>query len=81
MNKRERQLAESTMAQLLDEHGTGFVSEVCGVARPTVYQWQICPPHHVLTLEAATGVPRSFLRPDLYPGKMFTLNVKGGGDE
>ena len=49
------------MARLLD------------VAQPTVWGWlnrsdtKVLPAEHVLKVEAATGVPRHDLRPDLYP--------------
>ena len=42
-----------------------------GVSQPTVWRWihqaKRCPAEHVLALEAATGVSRHELRPDLYP--------------
>lgn len=41
------------------------------VSQPTVWRWlnqsKQLPPQHVLAAEAATGVSRHFLRPDLYP--------------
>lgn len=38
-----------------------------GVSKAAVSQWTICPPLRVLQVEAASGVPRHLLRPDLYP--------------
>jgi DNA-binding transcriptional regulator YdaS (Cro superfamily) len=32
-----------------------------------IMQWQQVPPQHVMPIEALTGVPRSVLRPDIYP--------------
>lgn len=40
-----------------------------GKTRQSVGKWDICPPLHVLTIEAASGVPRQALRPDLYPAE------------
>ncbi|HGY9633870.1 YdaS family helix-turn-helix protein [Pseudomonas putida] len=34
------------------------------------------PPKHVLRIEAASGVSRCLLRPDLYPEEPSTLNEK-----
>lgn len=73
MEDRERELAERTMKEIFEERGREEIARICGVSRPTTYQWRVCPPHHVLTLEAATGKPRSFIRPDLYPGKVFDI--------
>lgn len=33
----------------------------------TVCGWSRVPPEHVLTVEAASGIPRHILRSDLYP--------------
>ena len=73
MTQDEQAKAESTMAKIFNKHGREAVADACGCTRTNTYQWKVCPPHHVLTLEAAFGVPRSFLRPDLYPGR----NIKG----
>jgi DNA-binding transcriptional regulator YdaS (Cro superfamily) len=41
------------------------------VTQPTVWRWlnqsKQLPPQHVLAAEAATGVSRHLLRPDIYP--------------
>lgn len=46
-------------------------AELCGVAQGTVSRWlnitRQLPAEHVLTVEAATGVSRHDLRPDIYP--------------
>lgn len=40
-------------------------------AQPTIYGWlrkgKALPPEHVLAVEAATGISRHDLRPDIYP--------------
>lgn len=37
-----------------------------GLAQPTVSVWKRVPPHHVIGVEALTGINRRVLRPDLY---------------
>ena len=47
----------------------GGVSELArriGIAQPSVSNWDRVPAERVLSVEAATGVPRVRLRPDLY---------------
>lgn len=50
------------------------LAEICGVSQPTVWGWlnkgrgQL-PGEYVLKCEAALGVSRHILRPDLYPLK------------
>jgi len=38
-----------------------------GLTKASVHQWKRVPAERVLAVEAATGVPRQQLRPDLYP--------------
>lgn len=37
------------------------------ITKSAVSQWDRCPVERVLAVEAATGVPRYELRPDIYP--------------
>ena len=37
-----------------------------GLSQPTVSVWKRVPPHHVIAVEALTGISRRELRPDLY---------------
>jgi len=49
----------------------GGVSELArriGISQPSVSNWDRIPAERVLTVEAATGVARAVLRPDLYNG-------------
>lgn len=59
------------MARLLD------------LSQPTVWNWlkkgQSLPAEHVLKVEAATGVSRHDLRPDLYPREDSPRAPAGGG--
>lgn len=46
------------------------VAALLGVKQPSVARWKKTgqvPPERVLALEAASGVSRSLLRPDIYP--------------
>jgi DNA-binding transcriptional regulator YdaS (Cro superfamily) len=46
-------------------------AELCGVSQTAVWKWldggKHLPAEHVLKVEAATGVSRHELRPDIYP--------------
>jgi TorA maturation chaperone TorD len=57
--------------QGLDEaiRAAGGISELArriGISQPSVSNWERVPAERVLSVEAATGVARSVLRPDLY---------------
>jgi TorA maturation chaperone TorD len=47
--------------------GVGALARALGISQPAVSSWQKVPAERVLTVEAVTGVPRSVLRPDLFP--------------
>ncbi len=47
--------------------GVGSLARALGIAQPSVSAWKNVPAERVLTIETATGVPRSKIRPDLYP--------------
>ena len=47
--------------------GISALARGLGVAQPTVSLWRRIPAERVLSVEALTNVPRSALRPDLYP--------------
>lgn len=52
-------------------HAVGGVSELArqiGISQPSVSNWNRVPAERVLIVEAATGVDRKVLRPDLYSG-------------
>jgi TorA maturation chaperone TorD len=46
--------------------GVGALARKIGISQPSVSNWSRIPAERVLTIEAATGVDRSVLRPDLY---------------
>src|SRR3954470_14274640 len=50
-------------------HAAGGVAELArrvGISQPSVSNWDKIPAERVLSVEAATGVSRKVLRPDLY---------------
>jgi TorA maturation chaperone TorD len=55
----------------------GGVSELArriGISQPSVSNWDRIPAERVLAVEAATGVTRAVLRPDLYNGKSSVVD-------
>ena len=49
-----------------------------GISQPSVSNWSRVPAEHVLSVEAATGVARAILRPDLYgeqPGRSDEIDA------
>lgn len=46
--------------------GVGALARKIGIAQPSVSNWSRVPAERVVAVEAATGVDRSVLRPDLY---------------
>jgi hypothetical protein len=69
MSNEEMHRAREAIAKAFREAGRQEIADACGCSRPATYGWDICPAAHVLTVEAMTGISRSFLRPDYYPGK------------
>ena len=49
--------------------GPTRLAEKLGIAQPSIQQWRArgVPAERVIAVEAATGVPRHELRPDIYP--------------
>lgn len=46
--------------------GVAQLARRIGISQPSVSNWTSVPAHRVVAVEAATGVPRAQLRPDLY---------------
>jgi len=55
--------------------GVGALARKIGISQPSVSNWARIPAERVLTVEAATGVDRAILRPDLY-----SVHAGAGGD-
>jgi len=47
--------------------GSARLAHQLGLHAVSVQGWTFCPPQHVEAVEAASGVSRHDLRPDLYP--------------
>lgn len=51
--------------------GQSALARLCGKSQPSVWKWlqssKRLPAEHVLRVEAATGISRHLLRPDIYP--------------
>ena len=47
--------------------GGANLARLLGIRRQTVYQWDRVPAERVITIEQGTGLPRSIMRPDIYP--------------
>jgi TorA maturation chaperone TorD len=56
--------------------GVGALARKIGISQPSVSNWARIPAERVLAVEAATGVDRSVLRPDLYGER----HLNGGRD-
>lgn len=46
--------------------GYAALAAAIGLTRAAVFQWRRVPADRVIAVEAATGIPRARLRPDLY---------------
>jgi TorA maturation chaperone TorD len=49
--------------------GVGALAKKIGISQPSVSNWLRVPAERVLVVEAATGVSRAVLRPDLFGGQ------------
>lgn len=55
--------------------GQSALARVCGLSQTAVWKWKQSskrvPGDYVLSVEAATGIPCSVLRPDIFPADRF----------
>jgi DNA-binding transcriptional regulator YdaS (Cro superfamily) len=62
---------EALLAAVERAGGQSAIARICGVSQAAVWKWlqssKRLPDIHVFPVEAATGVSRHHLRPDLYP--------------
>ena len=47
--------------------GAAALARCLGIKQPSVFGWERVPAERVLAVEAASGVRRERLRPDIYP--------------
>jgi len=54
--------------------GQSALARLCERSQPTVWKWlqssKRLPAEHVLAVEAASGISRHLLRPDIYPADL-----------
>lgn len=58
----------------------GGVSELArriGISQPSVSNWERVPVDRIVAVEAATGISRAVLRPDLFEGQMTAATTDG----
>jgi len=55
--------------------GVSALARLIGISQPSVSNWVRVPAERVLAVEAATGVDRTVLRPDLYGGEKAGLDL------
>ena len=76
---------EALQAAVHATGGQSALARVCGRSQPAVWKWvqsaQRLPAEHVLTVEAATGIPRHLLRPDIYPADLGPSPAWKGVDQ
>jgi TorA maturation chaperone TorD len=58
--------------------GVSALARRIGISQPSLSNWSRVPASRVLAVEAATGVSRSILRPDLYNSPPAALNEADG---
>lgn len=61
-------MADASLARVIRFFGSrAALARALKISRQTVSLWTRVPPERVMAIEQLTGVPRSQLRPDLYP--------------
>jgi len=67
MKKRQRYRA---LELAIEARGMAALAARLGITIQAISQWRRVPVSRVLEVERATGVPRSELRPDIYPPEL-----------
>jgi len=63
-------MRDESLQTAIDKAGgpSGLAAKIgTEITRQAVSQWRRCPARRVIAVEAATGVSRHELRPDIYP--------------
>lgn len=59
---------DSAVRRVIDAvGGIAALAAKLGIKAPSIYSWKRIPTDRVLAIEAATGIPRYELRPDIHP--------------
>lgn len=65
---------ESLQAAVEQAGSQVSLARICGVSQPAVWKWlqsaKRLPAEHCLAVEAATGISKNLLRPDIYPAEL-----------
>ncbi len=65
--------------------GQRAAARICEISQTAVWKWlqsaKRLPAEHVLRVEAATGISRHLLRPDIYPRETPSLSAHVIGEE
>src|SRR5213593_50465 len=56
--------------------GVGALARKIGISQPSISNWSRIPAERVLSIEAAIGVSRAILRPDLFGAAPDTADVE-----
>jgi len=76
---------EALQAALAAAGSQSELARICSVSQPAVWKWlqssKRLPAEYVLRVEAATGVSRHVLRPDIYPEDLPPAGPFQGVDE
>jgi DNA-binding transcriptional regulator YdaS (Cro superfamily) len=70
---------ESLQAAVARAGSQSALARVCGVSQTAVWKWlqstKRLPAEYCLTVEAATGVSKHLLRPDIYPADLSSISL------
>lgn len=59
---------DSALEAAIEAAGTlTNLAAALNITKSAISQWRRVPPMRVLAVEAASGIPRHVLRPDIYP--------------
>lgn len=66
MVRRSPQRAPGLILAIAGAGGVSALARQLGLSQPSVSRWRRVPAERVVEVEAASGVPRELLRPDLF---------------
>ena len=70
---------ESLQAALARAGSQSALARICGISQTAVWKWlqssKRLPAEYCLAVEAATGVSKHLLRPDIYPADLSSISL------
>jgi DNA-binding transcriptional regulator YdaS (Cro superfamily) len=61
-------MEDQTVRRAVDAAGGATaLAAALGIKPPSIYSWRRVPAERVIEVERVTGIPRTVLRPDIYP--------------